>query len=127
MTGGGPWVLPGAAPYTGTKGASLKREPYFSDASSCCSDCCLPETCNLQDLAARPGMPTKDRLRRMIREHRDFPVISVGRNGSAYVLPTVAAEAFVRQILEPQASPEARAACVREMGLVLIGGGDGSL
>jgi hypothetical protein len=91
--------FPARAGYTGAKGASRETEPKISSATSCCSGYCLSETCNLQELAARPGMPSLRRLRLMIREHRDFPVISMGRNGAHYVLPVLDAEAFVRSRL----------------------------
>jgi hypothetical protein len=43
-----------------------------------------PVLVQLGELAALPGMPVEATLRKIIRDHADFPVVSRGKNGVAY-------------------------------------------
>lgn len=47
----------------------------------------------LADLADMPSVPT---LRRLMREHADFPIVERGRRGAEYVIDLERAAAFVR-------------------------------
>ncbi|HEX8554705.1 MAG TPA: hypothetical protein VF695_08360 [Sphingomonas sp.] len=50
----------------------------------------------LWELAAIPDMPSQPTLRAFIRSRPDFPVITTGSKGTAYVFDLDAAASFVR-------------------------------
>lgn len=76
----------------------------------------------LGELAAMPGMPSEPTLRKLIDAHKDFPVVSRGKNGVGYEIDlTVAAQWIIA--LRQREADEARARSdeIRQLGLDLLG------
>jgi hypothetical protein len=70
---------------------------------------------SLTDLARRPGMPSQVTLRKMIFMHPDFPILRRGTHGLKYRIDLEAAEAFVREKMQP-AAPDLRMAALQRFG-----------
>ena len=78
----------------------------------------------LIDLASLPGMPSLPTLRKIIREHRDFPVIDPGRRGRPFTLDLDQAAAFILQLKAGPMSSEAERQRFRSEHGLEMGGGD---
>lgn len=77
---------------------------------------------SLGDLVMMAGMPSEPKLRKMINDHPDFPIISRGKNGVSYEFDLAEASAFVRGIREKEEQvARARSEEVRQFGLQLLG------
>lgn len=77
---------------------------------------------SLGDFCAAPGMPSEPTLRKLIRDHPDFPVILTGKNGSAYEIDVRAAVAWLKAREEKEREAlRARGEEVRQVVLDLLG------
>lgn len=77
---------------------------------------------SLSDLVMMAGMPSEPKLRKLINDHPDFPIISRGKNGVSYEFDLAAASAFVRDVRQrEEQQARARSDEVRQFGLELLG------
>lgn len=82
-----------------------------------------PLIASLGEFAAIPGVPSEPTLRKLIREHPDFPA-TPGTNGQAYEIDVAAGIAWLKAREARRIEAErAHAEKVRQLGLELLGEG----
>lgn len=78
---------------------------------------------SLGEFAAIPGVPSEPTLRRLIKDHPDFPAVP-GTNGQAYEIDVAAAIAWLKEREARRIQVERdHAERVRQLGLALLGEG----
>lgn len=77
---------------------------------------------SLAEFSAIPGAPSEPTLRKLIAENADFPVVKVGKNGSAYEIRVVPALQWLRAKNERETAAKRRHADeVRQVAMAFLG------